>query len=232
MSSTLRRAARREGDFYATPPWAVHQLIDHYPAVLEGRTLDAGCGSGAIMRVLADRGANVCGIDNDPDRAATAKAEGFLAVAGDFLTAPLQEDILDGVIANPPYRDAVPFIERALGIAERVTFLLRLNFLGSSRSRLHLLRESGLARVDVLSKRPSFVAVGSCRVCNETWWWPATASGEEVRHPASLVACPMVGRAGGSKEYRVTRTDSCDYAWFTWERGSTESLLTVFPLPT
>jgi SAM-dependent methyltransferase len=73
---------RTVGDFDAmyagTPPWdigrpqpAFVELVDS--GVIEGRVLDAGCGTGEHVLMLAERGFEVIGIDAAPVAIATAQ---------------------------------------------------------------------------------------------------------------------------------------------------------------
>jgi ubiquinone/menaquinone biosynthesis C-methylase UbiE len=71
------------------------------------RALDVGCGDGLLAARLADRCAEVTGIDSDPPMIARARAEAQTQVPdrlrftrADFLTYPLPEASFDFVCAN------------------------------------------------------------------------------------------------------------------------------------
>ena len=154
MSATGRSNVRDPDDNYATPPW-VTQLLLPYLALPPGiRVLDPCCGEGAILRMLP-AGVQSIGIELDAGRAATARAAGFSVITRDALTAE-PWPTADLVITNPPYRQALEFVERALVEigAGTVVMLLRLNWLGSqARADFHRQHPSDVC---VLSKRPSF----------------------------------------------------------------------------
>lgn len=191
MSATNRSKARHPEDFYRTPSWAVHALLDSEP--LHGPILEPACGDGAILDEL--RGAGLfplVGVELNPDRwgavLATLCSTRTTIHRGDFLCPDeiLEQRLRGGgfasVVANPPYGQAADFIRRALNVVQpggRVCMLLRLNFLGSSRKRLDVVGPgSGLARVIVLAKRPSFTG-GRTDACEYAWMiWIRGHTGE------------------------------------------------------
>jgi hypothetical protein len=98
--------------------------LEHLPR----RILDPACGKGAILDVLQAEGHKVIGGDifdwGWPN-----------AYVGDYLTRP-SSSADTAIITNPPYRLAMPFLEKALRDgSEYVAFLLRLNFLESMRRK-------------------------------------------------------------------------------------------------
>jgi len=191
MSATGRGAAREPLDFYRTPKWCVDALLERekFPPLV----LDPGCGDGSILKALraakrrpgAFRG---FGVELDPERAAEATRAGLRVIEGDFLFYASRMRGLSpaaAVVGNPPYRLAADFARAALELVPhyaKVAFLLRLNFLGSSRRRIDLVGErSPLRRVIVLSKRPSFTG-GRTDACEYAWFvWV-----RNYRGPASL----------------------------------------------
>lgn len=68
-------------------------LIDVLAPVEGDRYLDVGCGEGRVMRALTDSGANVEGVDINPEFAARAGT----AVVADLLVLPLRDSSYDGV---------------------------------------------------------------------------------------------------------------------------------------
>lgn len=172
---------RHPEDFYRTPGWAVDAILPYLRApdadplaVRADRApfwLDPGCGDGAIAeRVIArwPRSEGI-GVELDPDRARAARRLPFAVYQGDFLAkSPIWESTVDLVIGNPPYAQALEFLERALQLVERryrgevvgrgdVAFLLRVGFLeaepGSERDEFLELHRPD---VFVLGKRPRF----------------------------------------------------------------------------
>jgi len=190
MSATNRSAVRHAGDFYRTPAWVVSALLESEP--LHGPILEPACGDGAILKQLIEQGTcgadDVLGVEIDPGRARAAASNrwGARVVCGNFLEGLDCWQHLEprpcAVITNPPYRQAAEFVRRSLEVVQpggRVCMLLRLNFLGSSRKRLDVVGPgSGLARVIVLAKRPSFTG-GGTDACEYAWMiWIRGHAGE------------------------------------------------------
>ena len=177
MSATNRGGVRREGDFYATPPWAVsaivHRLVDRAGLVTASPTIvDPFAGEGDLLQAARDT-LTVCGpaalgveprfagVELDADRAATARAKGFDIEHDDaFTVAPAWGDCV--VLTNPPYSRAEDSVRACLRLAGRggiVVMLLRLAFLeGKARAALHREHPSD---VYVLARRPSFTGKGT-----------------------------------------------------------------------
>ena len=193
MSATGRSSVRVDGDFYRTPAWAVRALLESEP--LHGPILEPSCGTGEMMEALSVPALfPIVGVELDEDRHACARmledraGRRCRAYRGDFLD-PHRElrERLDrwsfaAVIGNPPYKHAAGFVRKSLKIVPpggRVCMLLRLNFLGSSRKRLDVVGPgSGLARVIVLAKRPSFTGKGT-DACEYAWMiWVRGFTGE------------------------------------------------------
>lgn len=231
-----RRLAANPLDFYETPHDAVEVLLtvlreeislDESPTII-----DAGCGTGVIgLAVQFEFGCNVVGVELDLGRQQEALRRGldvwqedFLASTEDIRTLAPQQ--VDHVVGNPPYHVAVPFVHKALDVVAEgglVSFLLRLNFLGSGRKRYDLLAPGrGLYRVDVLTDRPSFCTTTKCKACGQTWQFAAGVPLREARHPEGHPACEHSGNPPKvGTPYTASRTDSVDYAWVTWCKGYT-----------
>jgi len=187
VSATKRGAARVPLDHYRTPRWCVEALIRREwlaPLFSEAGELptflDPGCGDGAILRALRDclpPPGSFLGVELDPTRAAAARRGGLQVIEGDFLSYAEQwtgSPRVQAVVGNPPYRQAADFVRAALKIIPptgKVAFLLRLNFLGSSRKRQDIVGAgSPLERVLVLSRRPSFTGNGKTDACDYAWF--------------------------------------------------------------
>lgn len=138
-----QRYERADGDFYCEPAWTVELLADAEPFV--GEIWDPCCGSGTIPAVFEARGYRTFASDI-ADRGAPA------ASIGDFLAYHRQAD---NIVTNPPFSLAERFITHALKLARlKVPVLVPLSFLAGQR-RHALFAANRLARVYVLSKRPS-----------------------------------------------------------------------------
>lgn len=213
MSATGRTPVRHKDDFYVTPSWCIEALLERED--LCGPMLDPCCGDGAIIKVISESFpfTDIFGIEKDTNRYMDAStlaqnlSGGPFAgrtidfYRGDFLTESWTrqggscECCPDWprpatILMNPPFRHAAEFIRTSLETVDplngNVVALLRLNFLGSSRSRADLFsREGGLRKVYVLGRRPSFNGKG---------------------------------------------TDSCEYAFFCFQKGyEGPTLLEVIP---
>lgn len=183
MSATGRGSDRSPRDFYETPAWCVDALFDAEP--LCGPYYDPGCGTGAILRILAKRGKAWGGDIHAPSVQACAD-EGLVVGVADYLSPELRYrapgEVTTTIVMNPPYKLAPEFLRAALEDLEpgrKVCALLRLNFLGSSRKRLDLVGPgSGLRSVYVLSRRPSFTGDGRTDACEYAWFvWEVGYSG-------------------------------------------------------
>lgn len=189
-------SGRRAGDFYPTPEDVVeagcevmssHLLAQHAGPV---RVLDPCCGEGSILFVArrwawdkARVEVEGLGIEVDRDHALNARIRlmrgapiGKVWIA-DALSA--QWPAADLVMMNPPYRNAMPFVEKALEHVERhgsvAAILLRLAWLaGQKRRELH---RRWPADVYVLSKRPCFTGDG--RSDNSEYAWLVYRKGRE-----------------------------------------------------
>lgn len=139
----------RGDDFNETPYAALPPLL-----AAEGKRLpkvlwEPYCGNGALVVPLRNRGYAVTATDLR-NRGCPASAPGvdFLShVAAEYRPAGQF-----GIVSNPPYTAVEQHIERAVGLAPYVAFLLRLAFL-ESEGRMHWWREVGLRRVHLISER-------------------------------------------------------------------------------
>lgn len=164
MSATGRSDVRHAADYYVTPAWVTRAILKELPR--NGPVLDAGCGKGAIMRVLRDRykkPGELHGMDVVAPYARACAEEFENVIEGNFLEARQPAGTpWKVIVANPPYQMAGQFVAKALELVGKkgtVAMLLRLNWLaGQKRAQFH--REHP-ADVYVLSKRPSFTGQGT-----------------------------------------------------------------------
>lgn len=195
MSRARAERKRRPLDDYPTPGWAIDVILPHLP--LDGVVLEPACGAGAILAHLLDAGvpnALARGIEIDAGRAEEARALGVHVAA---------QDALDGdpgswgsphlIITNPPFRRALPFVERALrevapgGV---VAMLLRIGFIeGKDRRPFH---QAHPADLYVLSRRPSFTGGGSDTAAYAWWVWGPGRGGRY-----QVLACPSAKEVAG-----------------------------------
>ena len=214
MSSTNRGAERKENDFYSTPEWCVHALLNDEdflrstdaPVVLPDWS-DPCAGSGAILSAVRSWAKGI-GIDcprlHWGDIA--PRADGMPTV--DYLTDVARAPV-DLVLTNPPYSLAEEFIRKAATHAKAHAWLLRLNFLaGQERSGMKrgkpcpsLWRDLGTPDVYVLPKRPDFTGGGgdSC----EYAWVVFPVGPKREKGSVKVLALPAAGerRAKGQGVY-------------------------------
>lgn len=173
MSATNRGTARQEGDFYETPAWAVHRLLDVWRPP-PGLWLEPSCGMGSIIRAVnewpgwateaEERPAWRC-VDIDPFKIEAVWQEPGIkfAIAGDYVRWNLPPEIrvqrFDACVMNPPYSLADRFVKTALGQCDVVAALLRLNWLAGAQ-RARWLRGNEPGAVFVLPNRPDFTGGG------------------------------------------------------------------------
>lgn len=157
---------RRPLDDYPTPEWVIRAISPHVAGKV---VLDPCCGSGAILDVFRERGAEVVGIEVSEARAAEARAKGHEVIVADALAVEWPR--ADLIITNPPFSLAQEFAEKALSSVATggtIALLLRLGFLESKR-RLAFHRAHG-SSVYVLASRPSFTGNGGCDKTAYGWF--------------------------------------------------------------
>jgi|SRR5665213_1967392 len=150
LKPTLKRFADLDGpDFYPTPDWATHALIDNER--FEGRIWEPACGDGTMVRVLRDTGR--------PVDASDLFDRGYGETGVDFLKA---SRVVENIVTNPPYNSAEGFVEAGLRqTTQKLCLLLRLAFLeGASRQRT-IFSTTPPARVWVFSERITFYPAGA-----------------------------------------------------------------------
>lgn len=172
----LKRFADLHGpDFFPTPAWATHALIENEP--FKGTTWECACGDGAMSRVLETAGGRVISSD--------LYDRGFGEVGHDFLTSTRTAD---NIVTNPPYNAAEGFVHKGVRNAHRkFALLLRLAFLeGANRANTIFMRVPP-SRVWVFSERITFYPQGAVQKGSGTtayaWfvWDKDASSGSELR---------------------------------------------------
>jgi len=122
-------------DFFETPPWAVDRLLDAVE-LPTGLYLEPGAGRGSIIRAVNARmtGARWTAIEQNPAFEPDLLASGvrpLQVVIDDFLNVEPPPWKFDVTIGNPPYRDAMRFLQHAFTMSKMVIFLLRNGFLAT-----------------------------------------------------------------------------------------------------
>lgn len=134
---------RESNDFYPTPPYATHALLDKESFM--GDIWEPACGNGAMSEILQLLGF--------PVKSSDLYDRGFGETGKDFL---LYSHRCTHIITNPPFNQAQKFVEHALHCASgKVAMLLKLNFL-EGQARNAFFNQTPLKNVYVFSKRLSF----------------------------------------------------------------------------
>ncbi len=173
---TNKRFADLNGpDFFPTPAWATHALIDNER--LEGDIWECACGDGAMSRVLEHTGERVFSSD--------LYDRGYGETGVDFLTAPR---IATNIVTNPPYNSAEGFVAAGLKQARsKFALLLRLAFLEGANRANTIFSRTPPSRVWVFSERITFYPTGVERKGTGTtayaWfvWDTSAPGGTEVK---------------------------------------------------
>lgn len=149
---TLKRFADLEGpDFFPTPRWATHALIDNED--FEGDIWECACGDGAMSEVLSETGCTV--------KSSDLYDRGYGESGHDFLSPVWTAD---NVVTNPPYNCAEGFVQVGTRLAKRkFALLLRLAFLEGANRANNIFSKSPPSRVWVFSERITFYPVGAVR---------------------------------------------------------------------
>ena len=147
---TLKRFADLDGpDFFPTPAWATHALIDN--EVFSGDIWESACGNGAMSDVLEQTGQRVVSSDLF-DR-------GYGDAGVDFLHT---NRTVPNIITNPPYNAAEGFVKAGLHAADRkFALLLRLAFLEGANRQRTIFTDAPPSRVWVFSERITFYPAGA-----------------------------------------------------------------------
>lgn len=147
---TMKRFADLDGpDFFPTPAWATHALIDN--EAFKGDIWEPACGNGAMSEVLATTGSRVISSDLI-DR-------GYGEGGVDFLHTKRRAA---NIVTNPPYNAAEGFVRAGVRASDRkFALLLRLAFLEGANRQRTVFTDSPPARIWVFSERITFYPAGA-----------------------------------------------------------------------
>jgi len=168
MSSTNRKSERREADFYATPAWTVHRLLEALE--LPGGVWFEPCaGEGDIVNAVNSKrqDARWCLHELRKECAPALRRCNHVEQArfGSILDS---HDLpqADVCITNPPFTIAQEILEHLIGRYEHLIFLQRVNWCAGPRADLFRKLKPSLY---VLPNRPSFTG-GSTDSIEYGWW--------------------------------------------------------------
>ncbi|MEE9434313.1 MAG: hypothetical protein V3V15_08755 [Sphingorhabdus sp.] len=142
--TTKRFADLKGADFFPTPAWATHALIDNEK--FTGGIWESACGDGAMSEVLETTGQPVTSSDLF-DR-------GYGESGVDFLHTNRRAA---NIVTNPPYNAAEGFVQAGLqSVGHKFALLLRLAFLEGKNRQHTIFTKAPPARVWVFSERITF----------------------------------------------------------------------------
>lgn len=173
---TTKRFADLNGpDFFPTPAWATHALIDNES--FKGDIWESACGNGAMSEVLETTGNRIISSD--------LYDRGYGEADHDFLESWRKTE---NIITNPPYNAAEGFVEAGLERASRkFALLLRLAFLEGANRQRTIFTQAPPSRVWVFSERITFYPAGAVQKGSGTtayaWfvWDKDAPSGTELK---------------------------------------------------
>lgn len=147
---TTKRFADLNGpDYFPTPAWATHALIDN--ETFHGDVWESACGNGAMSRVLEHASRSVVSSD--------LYDRGYGDTGVDFLEAKRRAD---NIVTNPPYNAAEGFVRTGIAQANhKFALLLRLAFLEGANRANTIFSECPPSRVWVFSERITFYPAGT-----------------------------------------------------------------------
>jgi hypothetical protein len=173
---TTKRFADLSGaDFFPTPKWATHALIDN--ETFTGDIWESACGDGSMSEVLETTGNRVISSD--------LYDRGYGEGGVDFLHTNRRAT---NIVTNPPYNAAEGFVKAGLNAADqKFALLLRLAFLEGKNRQKTIFNQIPPARVWVFSERITFYPAGAVKKGSGTtayaWfvWDKSASSGTELR---------------------------------------------------
>lgn len=174
---TVKRFADLDGpDFFPTPKWATHALIENED--FKGDIWECACGDGAMADVLAETGRRVISSD--------LYDRGYGEGGIDFLNGHKRKAA--NIITNPPYNAAEGFVKAGIRHSEqKFALLLRLAFLEGANRQRTIFTDAPPSRVWVFSERITFYPAGAVQKGTGTtayaWfvWDKDAPSGTELR---------------------------------------------------
>jgi hypothetical protein len=147
--ATKRFADLNGPDYFPTPAWATHALIEN--EIFDGEVWESACGNGAMSRVLEQASRSVISSD--------LYDRGYGDTGVDFLETTRRAD---NIVTNPPYNAAEGFVRTGIAQAkQKFALLLRLAFLEGANRANTIFSECPPSRVWVFSERITFYPAGA-----------------------------------------------------------------------
>jgi len=160
MTKTKLADNQKRIDFFPTPSWCVHRLLEVVD-LPGGFWLEPAVGDGAIVRAVNEVRDDVCWtkVDIRPECDADLISDYTWCNCPSLDGLGPSKGQFDVIITNPPFSQAIDFVQASLVRSPIVAMLLRLNWLGSDK-RSAFLRKT-YPDVYVLPQRPSFDGRGT-----------------------------------------------------------------------
>jgi len=172
---TMKRFADLNGpDYFPTPAWATHALIDN--ETFESDIWECACGDGAMSKVLERTGCKVASSD--------LYDRGYGDAGIDFVGSTHRAT---NIVTNPPYNCAEGFVASGVrNASKKFALLLRLAFLEGANRANTIFAKCPPSRVWVFSERITFYPAGAIQKGTGTtayaWFvWDKDAPGTELK---------------------------------------------------
>lgn len=155
---TMKRKSDLDGpDFFPTPAWATHALMQ--VEEFDGEVWEPACGNGAMAEVIRSYGLPVIASD--------LYDRGYGTPGVDFTKSIIATT--QNIITNPPFHSAESFVHAGLRTAcHKVALLLRLAFLESAERQRSIFTNLSPSRVWCFSERITFYPAGAERAGSGT----------------------------------------------------------------
>lgn len=170
---SLNNPKRNAFDYYPTPPWAVHRLLEA-ASLPGGKWFEPCAGDGAIIRAVQEVRKDVTWEANEiqpemKEKLISIPGVGSVSTEDYLQMNPCPAKKYNVIITNPPFQLAMECILQSEKMqANYLVFLLRLNFL-ASKTRAKFMSEH-TPDVFVLSSRPSFISNGKHDCTDYAWF--------------------------------------------------------------
>lgn len=176
-------------DFYATPPGVIDHFLFSYLPSTKGSILDPGAGSGefgaAIKRyntVFCKNSTYLTGVEIRKEEKDNLEDLYDYVILGDYLSWSTASTY-DVIIGNPPYNQAMEFVEKSLSLLKpfgKLIFLLKTSFL-ESKKRYDFWQMNPITDLYVLSSRPSFTGKGTDATGYSWFVWDKAKSTQTIK---------------------------------------------------
>lgn len=149
----FKKEGRQAEDFYATPDWAIYELLkrEDFPDMV----WEPASGNGAISKILENAGYEVYSSDIRTDD----DVYGDKGV--DFLKLDLS---MGSIVTNPPFRLSLEFALHAFDCAKKVALLERVQFLEGKTRYLQLFSKYPPVRIYPFVQRVKCYMGGDSRI--------------------------------------------------------------------